>query len=1126
MLRRLKSVSMMLLLIGTPTGAAWAVASPGVSDMKITQQNGTCTGVVKDAIGETVIGASVVVKGTTNGTITDFDGNFTLNNVNKGDMIVISFVGYQTQEIKWNGNPLNITLKDDAQTLDEVVVTAYGGKQLRSKVTNSIAKVDNSTLSSGIHSNPAQALAGAVAGLRVQMTDGDPGATPTIVLRGGTNLDGTGSPLIIVDGAQRDLSDINPSDIESMEVMKDAGATAIYGARAANGVVLVTTKRGREGFSSINVKAKMGLNYYHDNYNFLGARDYLYWMRTAYQRSANYWTDSQGNAHGSTTMGSLTGAQPYGTGNIYFNTDGTVADGNKVSNANWSTMVYTDDLKFLLDKGWQVMDDPVYPGQQLIFKEFMMKDVNIESPALSQDYMLSLTGGNEKGAYYSSIGYNNSEGNATGNWYKRFTWTLNGDYKIRPWLTSNSSFNFAHNTWYGMTNDASKADYFSRVMSVPPTFRGTNEEGEYLIGVRGASDANQAMLLDKLIRDNNTNKFTMTQSFNISFMKGLDLKLSGSWYYEDAKYESFNRDFMTGVNNWNTTRYSSDEYQRTLNETYNAILNFNKTFAKDHTVSAMAGMEYFNKTIKGFSAAGYGAATDEFQDLFLTQQDGRTIDSWHQKERILSFFGKVDYDYQGKYLFSGVLRRDGYSRLTKDNRWGLFPGISGGWVMSKEDFFTEKVGNVLSFAKLRASYGSNGYIPTTGDYYIDYYSVQGAYGTTTNYAQSGSTLLTTLPNPNLVWEKSYTFEVGLDMGFFENKYNLNLTYYNRHTKDKIAQLTLPSHSGTGTYLSNNGEIQNKGFEFEFTGRILTGKGVNWTLQVNGAYNKNKIISLPDNGLERNMQDAIQVYTGNGSEKIWVGGYQEGQEPGAIYGFKAEGIYQSYDEIPGNLIDITSGNNGSNGKTLYGPTAWAALSDAEKANAFPIQPGDVKWKDVNGDGVIDDYDRVKLGNSRPRWTGGIVNTLTWKGLTFTARFDYALGYKVIDTKTPWIMGNMQGTYNTIDLVYDTWTENNANAKYPTYVWADQLGKRNYARPNNSLFVYNGDYLAIRELSLTYSLPKSWIEKLKMEKLELSVSAQNLGYITAAKNMASPEYGADSWGGYSLPRTLILGLNVNF
>lgn len=1111
MVKRFKSVRMLLFLLAASTGAANALAGGAPLGVRVVQQNRTCSGVVTDATGETIIGASVVVKGTTNGTITGIDGDFSLSNVKKGDVIVISFVGYVTQEVTWNGQALNVTLKDDSKQLEEVVITAYGGKQLRSKVTNSIAKVDKETIASGIHANPAQALSGAVAGLQVRQTSGDPGATPTLILRGGTSLDGSGSPLVIIDGAQRSMSDINPSDIESIEVMKDAGATAIYGARAANGVILVTTKRGKAGHSSITAKAKFGLNYFRNSYNFLGAADYLYWMRMSIKRASDY---------GATNTNSLSGVQPYGTGNIYFNADGTPADGNKVNAANWSTMKYTDDLAFLLNQGWQTMIDPVY-GDKLIFKEFKLEDTNINTPAFSQDYTVDFQGGNDKGSYYSSIGYNDSEGNATGNWYKRFTWTFNGDYNIRQWLTSSSSFNYSHNTWYGIPRDTDVAHYFSRVFSVPPTFRGTNPDGEYLIGVRGAQDANVLTYLDALQRDNNTDKFTMTQAFTIHAMKGLDIKLSGSWYYEDTKQEQFNRDYRTGVNNWYTTRFSEDYYQRRLNQTYNIVATYNTSIQK-HSVSAMAGFEYFASDVKGFSANGYGAPTDAFQDLALTQMDGRNIDSWHGKNRIMSFFGKVDYDFDSKYLLSAVLRRDGYSRLDKDNRWGFFPGVSAGWVFSKEKFM-EKYSHVISFAKLRASYGANGNLDEN---ILGNYTVQGAYGTTKNYNGNSGTLLSTLPAPYLRWEKSYTMEVGLDMSFLANRYNMNLTYYNRHTQDKLANITLPSHAGASSILSNNGEVQNQGLEMEVNTHLVDTKDWKWNLGFNLSYNKNKVVSLPYNGLDKNRQNAIQVYTGNGDEKIWVGGYQEGEEPGAIYGFQAEGIYKSYDEIPGNLIDKSSGNNGSNSKPLYGPDAWAKLSDAEKAKAFPIQPGDVKWKDVNNDGVIDNYDKVKLGSAVPKWTGGINTQLSWKGLSLSARFDYALGHKIVDTKTPWILGNMQGTYNTIDLVFDTWTEDNPNAQYPIYVWADQLGKRNYARDNSSMFVKNANYLAIREISLNYSLPKAWIHTLAMERVDLNVSAQNLGYITGAKNVASPEYGASGWGGYPLPRTLIFGVNVTF
>ena len=820
-------------------------------------------------------------------------------------------------------------------------------------------------------------------------------------------------------------------------------------------------------------------------------------------------------------MNSLNGVQPYGTGNIYFNNDGTPADGNKVNAANWSTMKYTDDLAFLLDQGWETMIDPVF-GDKLIFKEFMLEDVNINSPAFSQDYTIDFQGGNEKGSYYSSLGYNNSEGNATNNWYKRFTWTFNADYKIKPWLTSNSSINFSHNTWYGLVGNIDVANYFSRVFTVPPTFRGTNPDGEWLIGVRGTSDANVLVYQDAQKRDNNTNKFTMNQSFNINLMKGLDLKFSGSWYYEDTKQEEFNRDYMTGVNNWYTTRYSKSYYQRVLNQTYNAIATYNQTFRK-HSLNAMAGFEYFLQEEKGFDASGYGAPTDEFQDLEYTQLEGRDIDSWHNENRIMSMFGKLDYDYDGKYLLSAVLRYDGYSRLHKDERWGVFPGVSAGWILSKEDWF-EKYSNVLSFAKLRASYGANGNLDADK---IDFYTVQGAYGTKTNYNGQGTTLMTILPNPGLRWEKSYTFEAGFDISFLNNKYSLNATYYNRHTMDKIANIDLPSQSGTSSFMTNNGEIANQGLEIEAIARIIDSKNWKWNVNFNVAYNKNKIIKLPENGLPRNMNNKpIEVYTGNGNDKIWVGGYQEGQTPGDIYGFKAEGIYKDWNSIPGDLVDISTGNNGSNSKPLYGPNAWAALSDEDKDKGLPIEPGDVKWKDVNKDGVIDNYDQVKLGSAVPKWTGGLTSTLSWKNLTLSARFDYALGHKIVDTKTPWILGNMQGTYNTVDLVFDTWTEENINAKYPTYVWADQLGKRNYARNNTSMFVYDASYLAIREISLNYTLPQAWTRKVKMEKVDFNVSAQNLGYITNAKYVASPEYGSSGWGGYPLPRTLIFGVNVTF
>ncbi len=1075
-------------------------------------QTKTITGKIVDSKGEGMIGANVIELGTTNGTVVmELDGKFSLN-VKENAQIQIVFIGYITQTLSAQGrNYFDVVLVEDSETLEEVVVTGYGGKQLRSKVTNSIAKVKEETFKVGIFSNPAQALSGTVAGLSVTQTSGNPGATPTVTLRGGTDFGGSGSPLIILDGQARgSMSDINPEDIESMEVLKDAGATAIYGARANNGVILITSKRGKDGHSEINFKAKAGLNFYTDSYQFMEAGDYIHWMRLAYKNSA--WAN----------MSSLTGATPYGTGNIYWaDAAKTIpANGNLDSRAIWSTMKYSEDLAFLLNQGWQTMTDPVY-GDKLIYKNFSIKDFNIVSPALSQDYNINMSGGNDKGKYYAGLGYNHSEGTAVGNWYSRLTFTFNGDYKIKPWLTSASSFSFADATWYGMSpTQTDEANYFSRVLSVPTTFRGYNADGEELLGAN-SGDGNQRFQLDKFVRDNNTQKFNMGQSFNIDITKGLLLKVSASWLISDGKYESFNKDYMTRPNTWNRARNTSASYSKDISQTYSAILTYDKQI-NDHSISAMVGTEFFDAFAKGFSASGSGAPTDDFGDLeyVLDEVGKRGMDSWHGGHRIMSYLTRLNYDYQGKYLLSFVMRRDGYSRLAKINRWGNFPGISGGWIFTREDF-VKNAQDVLSFGKLRGSFGVNGNVNPG---WVGNYTVQGSYGST-SYNSSVGYRLGGIPNPYLTWETSRTIEVGVDLGWFNNMINTNFTYYKRNTYDKFASITVPSTSGITSIASNNGEFSNQGLEFEINYKMPTKKDFNVNIGLVGAYNTNKVVKLPDNGIERNRQGGFEVYTGNGDEKIWVGGLYEGQRPGDLYLHIAEGIYKTQDEIPAGLIDLTTGNNGSNGRALYGGAeGFAKLPANKKSNALQIAPGDVKWKDVNGDGIIDNFDMVKVGNTVPKWTGGINGNFGWKGLSLSYKFDYALGFMAVDWRTPWIMGNMQGTYNTIQDTKQSWTPDNPNAKYPSYVWADQLGKRNYAR-SSSLFAYKGDYLAFREVTLAYTIPKSIVKKLNISRLDVSVTGQNLGYWTEADHLFSPEQ-ASNWGGYPLPRIVVFGLNLTF
>jgi TonB-dependent SusC/RagA subfamily outer membrane receptor len=356
-------------------------------------QGRTVKGTVTDNTGVPIPGVNVVIKGTTTGVVTSSDGNFSITVPNDNTVLVFSFVGYMKYEVLvGNQTEVSLTMKEDSQQIEEVVVTGYGGTRSRAKLTNSISSVKEETFNVGVYANPAQALSGAVSGLRVIQNSGDPMATPSIVLRGGTNLDGTGSPYILVDGMVRgSLRDINPADIESIEVLKDAGATALYGARANNGVILVTTKSGKAGRTEIAVNAKVGLNYLNNQYKMMNARDYLYWIRNGYKNAAQVWQDQSGNWTGYGSLATLTSATSYGTGNLYWDpaNPNTPLDGNIDTRAVWSPMILSDNNRFLLSEGWQTMTDPVY-GDEIIFKEFDMEKAAFRSPAVTQDYNVSL----------------------------------------------------------------------------------------------------------------------------------------------------------------------------------------------------------------------------------------------------------------------------------------------------------------------------------------------------------------------------------------------------------------------------------------------------------------------------------------------------------------------------------------------------------------------------------------------------------------------------------------------------------------------------------------------------------------------------------------------------------------
>lgn len=1071
-------------------------------------QTKTITGMVLDETsGAALVGATVSVKGKTTATQTNDVGEFSITAAT-GDVLEFSYTGYTTKEVKLGTQEnLTITLSASAASaMDEVVVIGYG-TQKKSKITGSVSKLDSRVLETGVRSNPASALAGTIPGLRVQQTSGRPGAVPNIVLRGGTNYSGSGSPLVIVDGFLRSgFSEINQDDIESIEVLKDASATAIYGARANNGVVLITTKKGKSGQSNITVSAKVGANKLSLPFTYLDAEKYLYYSRLAVKTSGSY---------DASRLSQLTNAGPFGTGNAFVDGSGNVIDGNVSSLGVWSTMKLNNTNRHKLNDGWQTMIDPINGVDTLIFYNFDYQKFALRPKAITQDYNIALTGGNDKGKYYASVGSYEEQGLPINTFYKRFTFLINAEYKIKPWLTSFSGLNFADAKWRDPVTN-SEGNYLSRSLGAPPTMRGWNEKGELLVG-RDRGDGNPQVNDDKFIRRNNTDKFTMLQGFTINFLPNLSLRTTGNLFYNEGFTENFDRDFLQSPGNFNRQRNSSAYFSRGLSQTYNAVLNYNTSFKDKHNMDLMAGTEYYDLYAVGLAASGSQAASDDFMALQYVKRDKDvqpSVSSSHARERILSFFGRANYDYDSKYLLTLTVRRDGYSKLL-NNRWGTFPGISVGWNVHKEAFYHS---NVLNNLKLKASWGQNGNVSGIGTY-----DLQGGYGTT-RYNASAGYLFSSPPFPDLLWERSSTYEFGFDATLL-SKIDITASYYNRKTSDKISSFTLPATSGITALTTNNGSMQNQGVEVAINYRALRSKDWQVDISTNLAYNANKILKLPNNGVENNRQGGFQVYDPKTGKVIWVGGFQEGQDPNIAYAYQVDDLYRTQAKLDadGNRLDV----NGA--KVLLGPSRYGALSAADKSKYYPIALGDVRWKDLDKNDTIDYRDRVYMGRTVPRLTGGFSAFARWKNISLSTRFDYALGFVNYDGPRAWFMGNAQGTFNTITDVYDTWTPDNVDAKFPTYYWADQLFKNNVLR-ESSMFYKKADYLAIRELNIAYSLPHDWAKALKGESFNFSLTIQNIGYISKS-TMYSPESGSISngaagSGGYPLPRVFIFGAQLTF
>ncbi len=1051
-------------------------------------------------------GVSVTVKGKTSGTQTNSNGEYTINAAT-GDVLLFSYTGFTLQEIVVGSNvSIDLVLKAVTKGLDEVVVVGYG-TQSRRNVTSSIAKLDKQVLANAPRANVGTALQGTISGLRVVNTSGTPGATPYILLRGGASINNPQAPLVVVDGIIRSFNDIPSQDIASIELLKDAAATSIYGARANNGVILITTNRAKAGSAQVTYKYTYGHNERRDGYNYMNAKDFIYYNRL-------------GNLNSQVNLATVNTRRGYGLLT-------TAAD-----LASFDIRAYGPTTSYLLQNGWDTIGDPY--GGTIIFKDHGGEVENLVfRNTNTQDHYVNVSGGNDRGKYYASFDYYKENGIIVGSDYKRYAGDINGSYKIKPNVEISSGATFS--TSSQITAIGGEINTLYRNLAIWPTFNPWLDSAKTKPNPgNGVADGNPLYWLRKAQRLNEVNRITGNASvkYDINQVPGLSLKATAYAYLVESLGQSFQSATQTYTQmfatppTFSTSRDAVMSFSRTFQTQYNIVANYARTFLYKHNVSAMIGAEYFGQKNLATQVYGQNAPTDDIPTPNASTTFAIGNNTGTKSEfRIISNFGRLNYNYDQRYILELVYRIDATSSLAKDNRSGFFPGMSAGWNVHREKFFTNSgVSKIISTLKPRISYGENGNIAGIGNY-----DVQGVYGSQGNYNGIGGFLNTGIINGDLRWEKSKTKDAGVDIGLLKNRITLIFDYFDRRTGDLLTDLTLPSYVGFNTVKTNLGTFQNKGIELEINANIFRLKnGFTLDVSANATKIKNKILQLPFNGNENNRQGGLQVYDPASGKVIWVGGLQEGQPLGAIYGYKQVSIFKDDAEIAkvaNNRRDLV-GNISGPGVT-YG--------------AGKITHGDVNWLDVDKNDTIDSRDQIYLGNINPKWTGGFTTTVSFKNFSLYSQFEFALGHTIYNDLVARTLGQYQGTFNFIDLQKNAWSPTNVNSDIPKVYYADQLaapsGKKNYTRgnngnsvlnSNNSRFYEKGDYLACREITVSYQFTKSILSKTKVVSgARLYTSINNVFYITKFSG-ASPESPVNGIyaGTYPTPKTFVFGVQITF
>ena len=983
---------------------------------------------------EPIIGASVVVSATKAGGVTDIDGNFSVK-ANIGDEIVISSVGFKSQTIKVkDSSPLTILLAEDNELLDEVVVVGYG-TQKKANLTGSVSSVDSKDLGNRALTSVAMGLEGKMAGVQIKNNTGRPGVDDSdnaIRIRG-TGTFNNASPMIIVDGMESTMYNLDPNDIESISVLKDAASAAIYGSKAANGVIVVTTKRGKVGKSQISYAATFGWSKPTNLAKYCSSADYARLTNEAYTNEGK--------------------TAPYSQEDITLFENGTDPYGHP--NTDWYGLMYQGS-------GFQ-----------------MTHNVNV-------------SGGSEAVRYMASAGYTDQDGIMKNYGNNKYNIRLNLDANVTKRLEASFSMAYTREDITQPTGpNGNNQDYLLYLLTkLSPMVVNQYENGDY--GYIG--DGNPIAWINNNSLCNQTrNNLSIIGSLKYTILSGLTFKVMSAYkaysgethdMHKACKYVA-SSDYVQGtVDKLTESLYSDYRFNNDF------ILEYTKTFNKAHNVHAMAG--YHTEFFRDHSISAYrdDFANSELYELNAASTANQQASGTRNTLSMLSWFGRVNYDYLGRYLFEANLRYDGTSRFADGHRWGAFPSVSAGWRFSDEKFW-QPLSNVIDNAKLRVSWGQLGNQDIAG-----YYPTVSTLTLGVNYAFNGSiasgAATQTAVNKNLKWEATTTWGVGLDLDFF-NHLNVILDYYNKTTNGILMTVNTPVTFALSDYYDNVGKVRNQGFELSLNYHARFGQ-VGFTAGGNFSYNVNKILSMGEGG-DQYIEDT------NGAVYAIM---REGSAINSFFGYKTDGYFQSEEEI----------------KATY-PNGWTQLGGKDP------QPGDLKYVDVNGDGKLDANDRCVLGSWSPSYTFGFNIGADWKGIDITANFQGAAGVKGYVTREG--IGYINGdTSKPSELWLDHWTADNPNAAMPRLI----TGMEGWSMPTTTSdkWTQNASYLRLKTLQIGYTLPKSWLNKLSIDNVRIFYTAENLFTITNFMRGYDPEapITADNMKGNYYPqiKTHSFGLNVTF